>query len=114
QFGMFIHCHPHLSILDLFLIRQMVPFSLPRFAKNIDSTYIEEEFSEIYEEEKDKITIEDYIKIDSEEFFAGIFGYLYSPYPQIREQIQREAPKTCEFIKNLVENYQPDESTEAA
>ncbi|MCY9569916.1 hypothetical protein M5W66_22115, partial [Paenibacillus larvae] len=36
----FIHCHPHLSILDLFLIRQMVPFSLPRFAKNIDSTYI--------------------------------------------------------------------------
>ncbi|MCY9687360.1 hypothetical protein M5W70_00900, partial [Paenibacillus larvae] len=100
--------------LDLFLIRQMVPFSLPRFAKNIDSTYIEEEFSEIYEEEKDKITIEDYIKIDSEEFFAGIFGYLYSPYPQIREQIQREAPKTCEFIKNLVENYQPDESTEAA
>ncbi|MCY7522376.1 hypothetical protein MH216_21700, partial [Paenibacillus larvae] len=41
QFGMFIHCHPHLSILDLFLIRQMVPFSLPRFAKNIDSTYIE-------------------------------------------------------------------------
>ncbi|WP_338149579.1 GH39 family glycosyl hydrolase [Paenibacillus larvae] len=37
---MFIHCHPHLSILDLFLIRQMVPFSLPRFAKNIDSTYI--------------------------------------------------------------------------
>ncbi|MEV2307239.1 winged helix-turn-helix domain-containing protein, partial [Paenibacillus larvae] len=23
-----------------FLIRQMVPFSLPRFAKNIDSTYI--------------------------------------------------------------------------
>ncbi len=42
QFGMFIHCHPHLSILDLFLIRQMVPFSLPRFAKNIDSTYIDE------------------------------------------------------------------------
>ncbi|WP_415639214.1 hypothetical protein, partial [Paenibacillus larvae] len=39
--GMFIHCHPHLSILDLFLIRQMVPFSLPRFAKNIDSTYID-------------------------------------------------------------------------
>ncbi|WP_415639159.1 anthrax toxin lethal factor-related metalloendopeptidase [Paenibacillus larvae] len=51
------------------------------------------------------MTIEEYIKEDSVEFFGGVFGYLYSPNLQQREQIQREAPKTCEFIKNLVENY---------
>ncbi|MEV2287045.1 ADP-ribosyltransferase [Paenibacillus larvae] len=72
------------------------------------------EFIKIYEKEKNNITIEKYIKQDSVEFFAGVFGYLYSPNPQHREQIQKEAPKACEFIKNLIENYQPDHSTEAA
>ncbi|MDT2191304.1 hypothetical protein P7H14_02365 [Paenibacillus larvae] len=60
QFGMFIHCHPHLSILDLFLIRQMVPFSLPRFAKNIDSTYIKLPFidtNELSDEDKGYLAV---------------------------------------------------------
>ncbi|MEV2679344.1 hypothetical protein ABND25_19770 [Paenibacillus larvae] len=70
-----------------------------------DNISLEKEFNEIYEEKKDNITIEEYIKEDSVEFFGGVFGYLYSPNLQQREQIQREAPKTCEFIKNLVENY---------
>ncbi|MCY9690843.1 hypothetical protein M5W70_19730, partial [Paenibacillus larvae] len=57
QLGMFIHCHPHLSILDLFLIRQMVPFSLPRFAKNIDSTYIARKISKYLESSAKKLSV---------------------------------------------------------
>ncbi|AQT85365.1 hypothetical protein B1222_14630 [Paenibacillus larvae subsp. pulvifaciens] len=44
-----------------------------------DNISLEKEFNEIYEEEKDNITIEEYIKEDSVEFFGGVFGYLYSP-----------------------------------
>ncbi|MGH0590634.1 anthrax toxin lethal factor-related metalloendopeptidase [Bacillus mycoides] len=64
----------------------------------------QEEFEKIYEKEKDNITIEEYIKINSEEFFAGVFGYLYSPNLKEKQQIQREAPEACEFIEEKMDS----------
>ncbi|HDR4766491.1 TPA: hypothetical protein QCR57_005733 [Bacillus cereus] len=60
------------------------------------------EFISIYNREKENITIEPYIKKDSVEFFAGVFNYLYSPKKSDREQIQKEAPEACKFIKDLI------------
>ncbi|MGH0590525.1 ADP-ribosyltransferase [Bacillus mycoides] len=64
-------------------------------------------FKKIYEEEKNKIKIDDSIKKNTEEFFAGVFGYLLSPDSGIRKQIVEEAPGTAKFIKFL---FQPNTS----
>ncbi|MCR6850437.1 ADP-ribosyltransferase [Bacillus sp. IBL03825] len=63
---------------------------------------ISSEFINIYEKEKNNITIEPYIKTNSVEFFAGVFNYLHSPNLSDREQIQKEAPEACKFIQNLI------------
>ncbi|WP_242320153.1 ADP-ribosyltransferase [Bacillus cereus group sp. BfR-BA-01349] len=59
-------------------------------------------FIEIFNRERGNITIEPYIKQDAAEFFAGVFNYLYSPKISDREQIQKEAPDACKFIRNLI------------
>ncbi|AVF21271.1 ribonuclease domain-containing protein [Paenibacillus larvae] len=63
-----------------------------------------ENFQKIYEVEKNNITIDDSIKKNAEEFFAGVFSNLFSPDSKKREQIQTEAPKTSEFIRNLYQH----------
>ena len=69
-----------------------------------DDISMSKQFKTIYAEEKDSITIEPYIKKNSQEFFAGVFSYLYSPIPKEREQIQKEAPKASRFIKEKMES----------
>lgn len=59
-------------------------------------------FIEIFNRERGNITIEPYVKQDAAEFFAGVFNYLYSPKISDREQIQKEAPDACKFIRNLI------------
>ncbi|PFI76857.1 anthrax toxin lethal factor-related metalloendopeptidase, partial [Bacillus cereus] len=59
-------------------------------------------FKELYQKEKDNITIDKYIKTNEDEFFAGVFEYLYSPNVQQREQIKKEAPEASNYIERLV------------
>ncbi|MCY9680590.1 hypothetical protein M5W74_16180, partial [Paenibacillus larvae] len=80
--------HPHLSILDLFLIRQMVPFSLPRFAKNIDSTYIEKH-NDVFQ--KTDETGWNYNVTTSEEVFNDIRQfYIPKCYNKQREYVETD------------------------
>ncbi|WP_242310308.1 ADP-ribosyltransferase [Bacillus cereus group sp. BfR-BA-01524] len=60
------------------------------------------EFKELYEEEKNNIKIEKYMKTHPKEFFASAFAYLFSPNTQYQMRIKQEAPKTVVFIQNAL------------
>ncbi|MCU5087023.1 hypothetical protein OCA23_27480 [Bacillus cereus] len=60
-------------------------------------------FINAYNLEKDKTSLRDYLKSTPQEFFAGVFSYLYAPDPTLREQIKKEAPETCKIILDAVE-----------
>ena len=53
--------------------------------------------------EKYKTSLREYLKSTPQEFFAGVFSYLYAPDPKLREQIKAEAPETCKIILDAVE-----------
>ncbi|MDA2118458.1 hypothetical protein PDN31_24405 [Bacillus cereus] len=61
------------------------------------------EFKKLYEEEKNNIKIEEYMKSHPKEFFASAFAYLFSPNTQYQMRIKQEAPKTVSFIQNALE-----------
>ncbi|MCU5087594.1 hypothetical protein OCA23_30510 [Bacillus cereus] len=60
-------------------------------------------FINAYDLEKDKTSLNEYLRSSPGEFFAGVFSNLYAPDLTLREQIKKEAPETCKIILDAVE-----------
>lgn len=67
-------------------------------------------FNVLYNDEKDKVKMDGSIKSNPSDFFAGVFSYLFTPDAAISGQIEKEAPQTCAFIKDICkETKNPEE-----
>src|SRR5699024_7525592 len=71
-----------------------------------------EEFLNIHKEEAPLFLNDDYHVTYSEEYFAQSFGY-YFKNDETKRELQEKAPKTYEFIHNLVTPVDKDGLAEA-